>query len=105
MQIVLVLSKKAIYNEFSFLFQDNNALLKEIFGRIDPSAVSGSYGKYFGEIEVALKYKSSESTLLVKIGRARNLPTPDAHRLPDPFVQAALVIKRYDLIYYINTVI
>jgi len=74
--------------------QDNNALLKEIFGRIDPSAVSGSYGKYFGEIEVALKYKSNESTLLVKIGRARNLPTPDVHKLPDPFVQAALVIKR-----------
>ena len=76
------------------MFQDNNALLKEIFNRIDPSAVSSSYGKCFGEIEVSMKYKSNESTLLVKIGRAKNLPTPDVHKMPDPFVQVKLIIKR-----------
>lgn len=74
--------------------QDNNSLLKEIFNRIDPSAVYGSYGKIFGELEISMKYKSNESTLLVKIGRAKNLQTPDVHKLPDPFVKASLVIKR-----------
>lgn len=66
-----------------------------MFNRIDPSVVSTSYGKYFGEIEISLKYKFNESTLLVKIGRAKSLQTPDVHKLPDSFVKASLIIKRY----------
>ena len=52
-----------------------------------------------------MKYKSNESTLLVKIGRAKNLQTPDVHKLPDPFVQAGLIIKRYHKIYSISELI
>ena len=79
----------------NYFQQDNHALLKEIFHRIDPSSVSGFYGKVLGEIEVSMKYKSNESTLLVKIGRAKNLQCPDVHKLPNPFVQVQLIVKRY----------
>eukprot|EP00794_Sanderia_malayensis_P006892 gene6892-7670_t len=76
--------------------QDNHALLKEMFHRIDPSSLDNTSTKVVGEIEIALKYKSSESTLLVKIGRAKNLESLDAHNLPNSFVEANLIIKRAD---------
>ena len=78
-----------------FALQDNHALLKEIFHRIDPASVSSSSGRVVGEIEISLKYKSDESTLLVKIGRAKNLENVDMHNLPTPFAQAQLLTKRY----------
>ena len=65
-----------------------------MFNRIDPSAVSESYSKFLGEIEISIKYKSNESTLLVKIGRAKGLQLPDVHKLPDQFVKVCLIVKR-----------
>ena len=62
---------------------------------MDPAVVSFSGDRVVGEIELSLKYKPEQNTLLVKVGRAKNLHLAGSHGLPDPYVQVELLIKRY----------
>lgn len=63
--------------------------MKEMYRRMDPSISNLSMRSVVGEVEVAVKYKTSHQMLLVKIGRAKDLHQEDLE-FPHPFVSVSL---------------
>ena len=60
-----------------------------MYKRMDPSDNDLSARSIVGEIEVALKYKTNEELLLIKIGRAKDLNTDD-QQSPNSYVSVSL---------------
>lgn len=65
--------------------QNNSGLVKEIYRRLDPTVTTVSSQTIVGQIEIAAKYKPLEKTLLVKVGRVKQL-VKEGVGLPDPYV-------------------
>ena len=74
------------YQHFHLDFQNNPLLVRELYQRMDPTLQHDLTSNIVSEIEVAVKYKAQQNLLLVKIGRARDLPREDGSPFPDPFV-------------------
>lgn len=61
---------------------------------MDPSVVTSDSKLIVGEIEIAVKYKTYEENLLVKICKAKNLRNTESFDLPDPYVIVEMYTKR-----------
>lgn len=86
--------KKPITKRLIVKKQNNAALLKEMYRRMDPSFVTSDSKLIVGEVELAIKYKPLEENLLVKICRAKKLQKTDSFGFPDPYVVVELSSKR-----------
>jgi len=88
-----ILEKRPAVKNLVIRKQNNGALLKELFRRMDPTLPMENTNRVVGEIEVAVKYKILEETILVRVGRAKKLQKTDTIGLPDPYVTIDLFSK------------
>lgn len=70
---------------------------------MDPSVVTSDSKLIVGEIEIAVKYKTYEENLLVKICKAKNLRNTESFGLPDPYVIVEMYTKRWEKAFNQNS--
>lgn len=73
--------------------QDNQALLRQMYERMNPDVATANSKRVVGEVELAVKFRGLDSQLMIKVSRVKHLANKGISGLPDPYVQLKLFIN------------